>query len=399
MNGVCGWMGNVCIVQATEVRYAFAAEYFDPQAELMRKYTILFYPTDETLEMLDMKTGKKFLRRMKCLDVDLRSLFVGAVVNIYSRQMKITGFADDATRMVLGSRLERTLGIIKPNAYEHMGKIIDAILRDGFEIVNMRMVRLQRKDAETFYAVHFGKPFFDKLVDFMTSDTIVVMELLREDAIMAWRRLIGPTNIETARAEAPECLRARFGEDTTRNACHGSDSVENAEQEIGFFFGPGAHGLIPTESVVDGTVTCGVIRPGAVRGKFVGKIIDMILEEGFEITGLEQFVLNSDDAAEFLEVYKGIVPEQPQWVENLCNGPCVAVEVRAENPVSGFRELCGPMDPDLARKLRPNTIRAVFGKNIVENAIHCTDLAEDAALESEFFFSLMQKKMVMSAPR
>ena len=81
-----------------------------------------------------------------------------------------------------------------------------------------------------FYAVHQGKPFFEALTDFMSSGRVLALELVAANAINKWRTLIGPTNSETARAEAPESLRARFGTDGTRNACHGSDAPDTAAQ-------------------------------------------------------------------------------------------------------------------------------------------------------------------------
>ena len=72
----------------------------------------------------------------------------------------------------------------------------------------------------------------------------------------------------------------------------------------------------------------------------------------------------------------------------MTTGPCIAMEIRQENAVKSFRELCGPMDPEIAKNLRPNTIRARFGTDRIRNAIHCTDLPEDGVLESEYFFSI-----------
>ena len=93
-----------------------------------------------------------------------------------------------------------------------------------------------------------------------------------------------------------------------------------------------------------------------------------------------------------MEVYKGVVPEYNQIVEELTNGPCIALEVRQENVVSSQRELCGPHDPELARTVRPKSLRAVFGKDKGKNGVHCTDLPEDGTLEVEYFFNILQKK-------
>lgn len=103
---------------------------------------------------------------------------------------------------------------------------------------------------------------------------------------------------------------------------------------------------------------------------------------------MEMFHLDRPTAEEFYEVYKGVLPEFTQMVEHLSCGPCIVMEVRQENAVQSFRQLCGPMDPEIAKNLRPNTIRGKYGKDRVMNAIHCTDLPEDGVLEVEYFFSI-----------
>ena len=137
--------------------------------------------------------------------------------------------------------------------------------------------------------------------------------------------------------------------------------------------------------------SCCIIKPHAVASGDAGKIIDIILEEGFEISAMEMFTLDKPTAEEFFEIYKGVLPEFVAIIEHMITGPCIVMEIRQENAVRSFRELAGPMDPEIAKNLRPRTIRAKFGISRVQNAIHCTDLTEDGTLESEYFFSIMQK--------
>lgn len=128
-----------------------------------------------------------------------------------------------------------TLAIIKPNAVRtgKTGPILSMINEAGFEISAMKMVRLTRSQAERFYAVHTGKPFFETLVDFMSSGPIVVMVLRKENAVELFRNLMGPTDPQKA---SPGTIRHSFGVSVQMNAVHGSDSVENAHREASFFF-------------------------------------------------------------------------------------------------------------------------------------------------------------------
>ncbi|TVP55258.1 MAG: nucleoside-diphosphate kinase [Gemmatimonadales bacterium] len=128
-----------------------------------------------------------------------------------------------------------TLAIIKPDAVSagRAGKILAHLEGKGFTVRALRMMRLNREQAEAFYAVHRERPFFESLVSFMTSGPVIPMVLESEDAVARFREAIGATNPEEA---AEGTVRKLFAESIERNAVHGSDSDENAEREIGFFF-------------------------------------------------------------------------------------------------------------------------------------------------------------------
>lgn len=275
----------------------------------------------------------------------------------------------------------------------------------GFAINQMRMVHLTRADAERFYAVHRGKPFFDTLASMMSSDRIVAMELVKGDAVRAWRELIGPTDSNVARAEAPGSIRARFGVDKTQNACHGSDADQTAEEEIAFFFGPGAplHVAVPASATslgeADSHPGCArreredgpllpdeqhdagggqaARRQGERRGGgpsrplhadwpglgrchvtprplhpsqegCLGPILSQI-QESFDISACQMTAITKTDASDFLEVYRGVLPasEFHDALTELASGLLVAVEVavkgnRGAPACEAFRELCGP---------------------------------------------------------
>ena len=133
---------------------------------------------------------------------------------------------------------ERTLCIVKPDAVEkrRAGAILGAIEEGGFKIVALKMTHLPRATAEGFYDIHRQRPFFGELVEFMTRSPVVVAVLERDGAVTAWRDLMGATDPAKAAAGT---IRKRFGTNVGENATHGSDSLDNAKREIGYFF-PGA---------------------------------------------------------------------------------------------------------------------------------------------------------------
>ncbi|MDY5616015.1 MAG: nucleoside-diphosphate kinase [Helicobacter sp.] len=131
--------------------------------------------------------------------------------------------------------MEKTLSIIKPDAVKKnvIGKIIDRFESNGLRIAAMKKIQLSQCDAQEFYAIHKSRPFFNDLVAFMVSGPVVVMVLEGLNAVAKNRELMGATNPKEA---AEGTIRADFAESIDANAVHGSDSLENAEKEIKFFF-------------------------------------------------------------------------------------------------------------------------------------------------------------------
>lgn len=131
--------------------------------------------------------------------------------------------------------MERTFAIIKPDACKRnlAGRILAKIEEKGFRVIAMKKIAMTRKQAEGFYAVRRGKPFFDSLTDFMSSGPCIVTVLEKENAIAAWRALMGATNPANADAGT---IRKEFAESMEANSVHGSDAPETADYEIRYFF-------------------------------------------------------------------------------------------------------------------------------------------------------------------
>ena len=131
--------------------------------------------------------------------------------------------------------MDRTFIIIKPDAVrnQHTGNIINRIEKEGFRILALRLIRLSQKQAKDFYAVHKDRSFYQDLISFMISGPVVVAVLESENAVNKWRELIGATDPTEAKENT---IRKLYAESKEANAVHGSDSNENAKQEIAFFF-------------------------------------------------------------------------------------------------------------------------------------------------------------------
>ncbi len=130
---------------------------------------------------------------------------------------------------------ERTLSIIKPDGVSRnlIGEVIKRLEELGLRTVGMKMIKMTKEQAEGFYKVHEGKPFYGSVTDFMSSGPSVVMVLEGEDAIKRYRKLMGATNYKEAEEGT---IRKNFATDIEKNIVHGSDSIETADFEINYFF-------------------------------------------------------------------------------------------------------------------------------------------------------------------
>jgi nucleoside-diphosphate kinase len=131
--------------------------------------------------------------------------------------------------------MERTFAMIKPDAVaaKNSGKIIDMIEANGFTIVGMKKTQLDEKKAGEFYAVHKERPFFGELVSFVSSGPVILLALEKDNAVKAWRDLMGATD---SRKADKGTIRNLFGTDIGKNATHGSDAAETAKVELALFF-------------------------------------------------------------------------------------------------------------------------------------------------------------------
>ncbi|XP_067849028.1 nucleoside diphosphate kinase 7 isoform X2 [Heptranchias perlo] len=318
--------------------------------------------------MFDIKNHRTFLKRTKYDALRTEDLFVGSKITVYARQLHLVDYGDQYTSRKLGSRKERTLGVIKPSSDVKLGKLIDKIYSSGLVITKAKMTNITRE-----------------LLQYLTCGPAVALEILGDEAVSAWKKLIESSDSNRARNEAR--VRALYGIDGIGNSAHGSECAAAAARELEIFFPSPGRGPSNTAKCTDCTLC--IIKPHAIVEGLAGKIMSAIEERGFNFTALQMFYVERTNADEFFEVYKGVVAEYNEMVMELCSGPCLALEFQGNEIQKSFRECCGPADPEIARHLRPRSLRALFGKNKVQNAVHCTDLPEDGVLEVQYFFKIL----------
>uniref|UniRef100_T1IVG0 DM10 domain-containing protein n=1 Tax=Strigamia maritima TaxID=126957 RepID=T1IVG0_STRMM len=373
------------IMVSREERYAFIAEWYDSTAAITRKFQLFYYPTDGSIEMYDTKARRPFLKRMPYDKIALRDFYIGNTMMILSRRMDIVDYGDDLTRSRLERSSEKTLAIIINEGLKYMGRIFDDIYNVlRLQISQAIMTELTKDQASEFCSRQSTSVKGLLRLDKLTCGRVVLLELLGENGVRKWCDYLGlPIAEDKADCQA---VPTTIGSDKLAAVCYGSESVGVAVKDRKIF----------TDFKLKNTATfhsctCCVIKPHAIQSGLAGGILSAILDAGFYVSALKLFHMEVTNAEEFYEVYKGVVSEYKDMVHQLVSGPCIAMEIISnfENTPKAFREVVGPIDPDIARQLRPTTIRSRFGKDRVNNAVHCTDLPDDALLEVEYFFKIL----------
>ncbi|KAJ8966341.1 hypothetical protein NQ314_003609 [Rhamnusium bicolor] len=376
-------------------KLSFHAEWFDFNSYYQKKFVINYYPSDNTLDIFDRELNRMYLKRSKMEGVEMKDMFVGNTVRIYGRQIKITDYADCRTLRYVGKSKERTLAILKPGAVDKLGEIITHIQHRQFQITKLSMCLLNRKEALDFYESSKGDPSLPFILENIVSGPVVALELVGENALERWKETMGPAEPVEARKVAPDSLRALYGlESSVTNGFHGSETHQDVARESSFFF-PQASTRTPPESPVQlKNTTCCIIKPHAIRDGNLGHVITYITDSHFKVSAAKMTYLSNANADEFLEVYKGVVSDYNALLLSFLDGPCVALEIAGKhddvNAHEEFRKFVGPSDSDIARQIRPDTLRARFGCDKYKNAAHCTDLPEDTVLELEYFFKVLR---------
>lgn len=363
-----------------EEKFAISVEWYDEISSLVRPFILFYYPSDRTVEMYDSKQKKTFLKRSFCETVSEIDLYIGNKVSVFGRELKLIEYLDEVTRNELTRKSERTYAMLKPEVIPKMGKILSFIEGKGFKFNRMMLTRISATRAAEFYKEHLGRPFYEKLVNYISSGPVLAMELLAPSAVRYWRINLGPTDPVVARSDAPNTVRGLFGTDTTYNAAHGSDSPEAAARELNLIFNNlSSH----YESSYTIKTLC-LVKPHVLQEGKLGALITAIQENKFKISSVKLQRMTLTDADQFFLAYKGVWDDYPAQIKHYSSGPSVALSIDAD--VNAFREFVGSFDPNTAGKLQPSSLRARFGYDTIHNAIHCTDLPDDGAREVEFFF-------------
>ena len=355
----------------TDDSILFVCEWFDPMPQMKRQYLLKYFTDQHMAEMVDVKSKKMFLKKSPCpstLTID--DFYVGSKILLYSRELEIVDYGDSKTKERFQHQVQPVVVVLPNNTYSQWGRIMDELVSSqGMNLVQAKTIILATNQADKLVAIldgNNGNP--DRRKSTSLSEGVSLALLLHaSDSYSIVQSVV-----------------SRFSQQEKLTILAAKNGMQSSDMQ-GMLFNDSGN----TNTATLDSCTCCIIKPHAVKSKQAGLIIDHIISQGYEISALRTLFFDKVQAEEFYEVYKGVVPEYQDHVLQLCGGLCIAMEIRAQDPVETFRVTAGPWDVEMAKELRPDTIRGKYGVDRIRNAIHCTDLPEDAELECEYCFKLL----------
>ncbi|XP_053409523.1 thioredoxin domain-containing protein 3 [Nycticebus coucang] len=253
-------------------------------------------------------------------------------------------------------KLQKTVALLRPDLFqERKEEVLDIIGKEGFKILERRQIVLSKEEAVALCKKYEHEDYFEKLIENMTRGPSLALILFRDNAVQYWKELLGPGTVEEAYTNFPTSLCAKFAmESLPINQLYGSDSLETAKREIQHFF--------PLES------TLAVIKPHATQEQRE-EILKRIQEARFDVVQEKEMLLTPEWAG---VIYSKITGKDfyEEVLQVLSEGPSLVLVLTKWNAVAEWRHLMGPTDPEEARMLAPDSIRARFGISTSKNIVH-----------------------------
>ncbi|KAJ3389349.1 Thioredoxin domain-containing protein 3 [Entophlyctis sp. JEL0112] len=301
--------------------------------------------------------------------------------------------------------IERTLALLKPDSMTPsiIDDVISTLYHHRFEVPHVKKLWLSRSQAAELYRECEGKEHFERLVEYMSCAPILAMVLTKPNAIESWREIVGPRNPKDARLDRPKSLRGMYGRDALINSFHASDGPISAAREIAFIFeNPDAsftslpvaipmppRALAPNVKSGLPLKTLAVIKPAAMPK--VEEIISQIVARGYEIVKRDEILLHVERAQELsVEFLETAMFEES--VRSLMSAPVLCLALKGDDVIEGWLEMLGPSDPEAARTLFPESLRAKYGTDAVNNGLHGSINAEIAIQQLQSFFPFYLNK-------
>ena len=340
-------------------RLCFECTYYDELADITREYQLLFFYNDLSVELTDLKTRKPSLKRITCKTLRRDNFYLGSVIVVFGRVLTLTSYGDEVTRQLCEKNGEPTMFVLGEALFPKLGSSLAILTEEcGYTVKRMNSTVLSPQQAQAF-----GLPAK------LGGRRAVVIQAVREDAL----------------SRGPDFIRRLGAGDSSAACAQSSAQVQQLAQLAD-------EAASQPSAVVsdDASTSVLLVKPHVVAANGAGDLLQQVISSGVQVTAIAQVNLSSHQADEFLQPYKGVLADYTATVQHLA-GKSWAVQVAAasskvQNVVQHVREVAGPFDPSIAKVLAPKSLRAKYGADRVDNALHVTDLQGDSAPNVEFLF-------------
>ncbi|EDW66912.1 nucleoside diphosphate kinase homolog 7 [Drosophila virilis] len=375
-------------------RLCFVAEWFHVEAGITRTYLLTYHLSDNAIEVFDQRSKRTFLRRTKIPELTTRDFFVGSKINVFGRPFDIVDYADEITRNTLAKYRKRGFVLLKSSMWpKNLGEFLTTLIENKININNALMVQFSPKTVTQFLASKQDDDVHTSvLMNELLTGPAISLELIGDNVaeIMSACSKYNTENASTTIVLSPS-MQQLFEREEVRYGFYCPEREENVAKDLKFFFEE-RHSIIKECRFKNSTLA--IIKPHIIKDGYLGQILNEILTSGFKITAMRMLLMARVNCEEFYEVYRGVLPEFIPMVAQLASGVCMCLEITSEDPEKNshqeFRSFCGPMDPEIAKLLRPHTLRSKYGISKVLNGVHCTDLADDTNLELQYMFKILE---------
>lgn len=290
--------------------------------------------------------------------------------------------------------VQKTIAVITPDAFSagYAENIISKIVGRGYEVLKRSEIVLSSERAAEFWSHLKDQPEVSSIVANWSSGPLIALLLSGENVANGWKEMAGPEDVAKAKAELPNCLRALFAVDNIRKAVYYSHSADRWRFDSNFFF-PNPNSSVPAKRIER---TLGIIKPDAVAAGKVHEIESAIKERGFAIVMSKQLQMTKELAELFYKDHatKPFFKDVVIWMSS---EPIYAMILEKEDAIVDWRETMGPTNPEKAREIAPNSLRARYGQEGIQNALHGSDSPLNANREIDLIFGEELKAQAASA--
>ncbi|KAK7196289.1 Nucleoside diphosphate kinase [Novymonas esmeraldas] len=333
-------------------RMAFHANQQDPGAPQPRHLIVRYFYQSGTVELMEAPSGRLYLKRT-AVNIPASAFTVGSTVMLFGKATTITAFADEVTRQLCAQHSELTTVLIAEEAFPALGRYLAMLTEEcRFAITDVEMVWVRPETVSAW-----------DLPVALTNTRVVVVLCTREKAV-------------------------EKGFDFVERAT-GTCTAKDAEQATMWGRLAELAKAKPLAMFNESNSSVVVLKPHLLSAGRGGSALQQLLDVGLEATALTTVTMSSAAAREFMEPYRGVLPDLEGTTSSFVGTSWVVQLISLDDSTSvvdTVREVCGPYDTVVAKKLYARSIRARYGDSETNNAVHCCDLPGDAPIYTKFFF-------------